>query len=145
MSWYEFKMKLSFSCLFHNVILLNLPNPSPLHSFAHLSLSHFEEAVDAYEKAVALDPKNTNLQNGLKNAKAKLAEKNGGSSTSTPTAAAAAGGGMPDLSSLLGGAGGAAGLAGLMNNPQISQMLNNPDLMNSIMSNPALMNLYGLE
>ncbi|KAF2234904.1 hypothetical protein EV356DRAFT_514797 [Viridothelium virens] len=71
-------------------------------------------------------------------------------------AGGAAGGGMPDLSSLLGGmggggAGGAGGGGGMpnfaemMNNPMLRQMaqnvMQNPETMNNLMSNPRLREL----
>lgn len=57
-----------------------------------------------------------------------------------------AGGGLPDLASMFGGAGGGGGgmpdLSAIMNNPMFASMaqnlMNNPDMMNSLMGNPRL-------
>lgn len=59
---------------------------------------------------------------------------------------AGAGGGLPDLASMLGGGGGGGGgmpdLSAIMNNPMFASMaqnlMSNPDMMNSLMSNPRL-------
>lgn len=61
------------------------------------------------------------------------------SATEGPGAGA---GGLPDLSSLLGGGGLGGGLGALLNNPQVMQaaekMMQNPGLMQDMMSNPAM-------
>lgn len=103
------------------------------HSHAQFSLGAYQEAVDAYESGLKLDPSNANMKSSLSTAKTRLAEK---SSTSVsdrepvPGAGAGAGagaGGMPDLSALAGMFGGAGGGAGGM--PDIASLMRNPQMM----------------
>jgi len=97
---------------------------------AYFSLGKYKEAIDAYRKAVELDPNNTALKDSLQAAEVKYQE----------TAIS----GSNDASfdpSLLGNFG------QLFNNPQMmnlaQQMMNNPALMNmanNIMQNPEALN-----
>jgi small glutamine-rich tetratricopeptide repeat-containing protein alpha len=115
---------------------------------AHFSLGQFPEAVEAYEKALKLDPGNADIVKSLDQARAKL------------PAAAPAAGGMPDLSNLAeqlgaGGAGGAGGMPDLANlaqqfgggaggMPDLGSMMNNPEMATmaqQAMQNPQLMEM----
>ena len=87
-------------------------------------------SVQAYERGLEREPGNTNMQQALNVAKAKLKEQEP-VARSEGAAAGAGAGGMPDLSALAGlmgggGAGGGGGgmpdLASLMQNPQMMQM-----------------------
>ena len=59
--------------------------------------------------------------------------------------AGAGAGGMPDFASLLGGGGLGGGLGSLLSNPQVMQaaekMMQNPNLMQEMMGNPAIKNM----
>lgn len=98
---------------------------------ALVELGRLDEAVAAYEAAIAVAPESAqeHLQKQLNSAKAKPAP-------------AGNNGGMPDLGALAsmfgGGAGGQPDLAGLMQNPMMAQMaqqmMSNPDMLNNLMS-----------
>lgn len=109
--------------------------PTYVKALSRLGLANFyegnyEEAADAYEKVVDIEPDNKSAADALKKAKNKLRAQ-------APPAAPA--GGMPDMSALaglmggMGGGGGGGGggpdLAGLMNNPMVQQMMQNPAMM----------------
>lgn len=121
---------------------------------AQFSLGNYEEAVAAYKKGLELDPNNAIMKQSLETAESHL-QPNAAATTarSAPAAAAAAPGGMPDLGGLLnnpalmqmagqmmqnpqmasmmqglmGGAGGAGGSGGA---PNLSELMNNPQLRN---------------
>lgn len=96
-------------------------------SHALFSSGCYEEAVEAYEKGVEVDPNNALMKSGLETARqhAKDTKK-----PSSPTPAsrdvsdggaadAGMGGGFPGMG---GGAGGMPDLSAMMNNPMIAQM-----------------------
>lgn len=103
--------------------------------FAHCSHARFSNgdytsSVEAYEKALELDPSNANVKSSLAQAKSKVdasVPRQSDRSASTPPAGA---GGMPDLAglaSMMGGLGGGGGggmpdLASMMRNPQMMAM-----------------------
>lgn len=101
-------------------------------SHAQFCLGQYQEAVDAYEAGLKLDPNNANMSGSLATAKSRLAEQSASSSTRAAqpgvggTGPGAGAGGMPDLSSLAGlmggGSGGMPDLASLMQNPQMMAM-----------------------
>lgn len=96
---------------------------------ALFSAGRYQEAVDAYQKGVEVDPTNSVMKSGLETAK-QHAKK----SDSTPTSpsnqsrdvAGGAGAGADPLAGLAGMGGGGQGgmpdLASLMNNPMLAQM-----------------------
>lgn len=109
---------------------------------AHYHLEQFDKAIEAYKKAMELEPGNKAHADGLKLSQNRKTEKRAAVPSQPPAGfpgGMPGGGGMPDLSSLAsmfgggGGAGGAGGLAGLMNNPAIMQMAQ------QMMSNPTMM------
>lgn len=119
---------------------------------ALFSSGRCEEAVEAYQKGVEVDPTNEVLKKGLAASKEQVSSSssstaaNSGASTasrdavSSPSAGADAGaGGFPNFG---GGAGGMPDLAAMMNNPMIAQMaqnlMSNPDSLASLMNNPML-------
>ena len=88
---------------------------------ALFSAGRYQEAVEAYEKGVEVDPSNALMKSGLETAKQHAKQGNSsravdtssnGGSDSSPIAGLGGGNGMPDLSSL-------------MNNPMIAQMAQN--------------------
>jgi small glutamine-rich tetratricopeptide repeat-containing protein alpha len=101
--------------------------PDYVKAFSRLGLSNFflekyEDAVEAYERAVELEPDNKSSQDSLRQARNKLKK----ATKSTSVAESAPAGGMPDMSALagmMGGGGGGAGLAGMMNNPNMKQAM----------------------
>jgi len=90
---------------------------------------------------------------------ASLAGMFGGGAPGGGAPGAGGAGGMPDLASLAGmfgggapgggapGAGGMPNLSEMMNNPMMRQMaqnlMSNPDMMNNLLGNPALRNMFG--
>ncbi|KAL1665523.1 putative stress-induced protein STI1 [Schizophyllum commune] len=128
---------------------------------AQFCLGDFQQAADAFERGLKLDPSNASLKSGLQNAKARIAEEPAASTSAVPEAGGS-GGGMPDLSSManmmrgMGGGGGAGAgpdaggapgmpdIAAMMQNPQMRKMAE--DMMKNgtlqqLMSNPAIMNM----
>lgn len=112
--------------------------PDYVKAYSRLGLSlffleRFEEAVEAYERAVELEPDNKASQDSLRQAKNKL--KKVKASTAVDTAGA---GGMPDLGAM----GGMGGLAGMMNNPQMKQAMDQmggPAGLANLMKDPQMM------
>jgi small glutamine-rich tetratricopeptide repeat-containing protein alpha len=126
--------------------------PTYVKAYTRLGLSNFfleryEEAADAYEKAVELEPDNKAHRTSLQQARAKATEgdrKVAGSSSG----AARGGADVPDLSNLAsmlgGGAGGADPMAGLMNNPMMRQAMDKvggAEGLASLMKDPAMMQM----
>ena len=115
-------------------------------------LGRYEQAVDAYERLVELEPENKANQEELRKAKKKLDKT---SKAVAPSAAS----GAPDLSALAGMLGGNGAMppemSGLMKNPAMKQamdkvggqaglasMMKDPQMMamaQQMMSNPAMM------
>ncbi len=103
--------------------------------------SRFNEAVEAYEEALRLEPSLSSVAESLQEARAAAAAMTESASprTSAPAPSSTAmPPGMPDLSSLaglagLGGGGGGmpdlSALGGLMNNPMVQNMMQNPQFM----------------
>ncbi|KAF5392487.1 hypothetical protein D9757_002204 [Collybiopsis confluens] len=149
---------------------------------AQYSLSDYKAAADAFERGLKLDPSNTGLKSGLRDAKARMSEDGddgppplipddapvgissrgaaGGSPDTSNMAEmlrgmGGGGGGMPDIASMMNNPQMMAmaqqmmangGLANLMQNPAVSDMMNRVQSgqmpsMDEIMSNPALRNL----
>jgi small glutamine-rich tetratricopeptide repeat-containing protein alpha len=85
----------------------------------------YSEAITAFEKCLELDPSNDTARENMRSAKEKLASKSSvsPSSSSAPSAAGGAGGaggGLP---------GGLGGMADLLNNPMLSSLMSNPQVM----------------
>lgn len=123
--------------------------------FAKYALGKSEEALDAYKRVLdiegdkATDVMKRDYETAKKKVESSMNLERAASSEGSETPAGESGageagagtGGMPDLSNLLGsGLGG--GLGSLLNNPQVMQaaekMMQNPNLMQEMMSNPAL-------
>jgi small glutamine-rich tetratricopeptide repeat-containing protein alpha len=92
-----------------------------MYRHGHFCLGNFEEAIDAYERGLRLDPGNASMKQSLSAAKQKLSESGGGSSSAATTRGGGipgmGEGGLPDL-------GGMGGLASMMNNPMFMSMGN---------------------
>ena len=119
-------------------------------AYSRLGLSHFfmeqfEEAVEAYQRAVELEPDNKASADSLRQAQSKLAKARR-QQVSSP--GAGAGAGAPDLSALMGNPmmkqamdkmGGSAGIANLMKDPQ---MMVSPSLLGYAMLCPPCIQWY---
>jgi small glutamine-rich tetratricopeptide repeat-containing protein alpha len=120
-------------------------SPNYVKAYSRLGLSYFfleqyQEAVEAYERAVELEPNNKSSQDSLQQAKSKLKKSQKASQVSDAPSG-------PDMASMLNNpalqsamdkVGGQAGLANLMNNPQMmsmaQQMMKDPTMMQQAMS-----------
>jgi small glutamine-rich tetratricopeptide repeat-containing protein alpha len=96
--------------------------------------NRYDAAIEAYKKALELDPNNDSYKSNLAIAEEKVREA---SQRFQNNPGANPFGGMGGLGNLLGGAGGAGGmpdLGSLMNNPQMMQaamqMMNDPNMQN---------------
>lgn len=95
--------------------------PNYVKAYSRLGLSNFflgryEESVDAYEKAVELEPDNKASQDSLKQARNKLRKSKAATSATTTASSGSA--------DPLAGFGGAGGLPpGMMNNPQMKSAM----------------------
>jgi small glutamine-rich tetratricopeptide repeat-containing protein alpha len=125
---------------------------------AKYALGDNEGSMNAYAKGIEAEGNGGSdaMKKGYETARRRLDDGDSGASSppvasrGVPSPPPAGAGGMPDLSALagmLGGAGGGAGggmpdFGSLMSNPMFANMaqsvMSNPDLMNSIMSNPSL-------
>ncbi|KAG6868552.1 hypothetical protein C0993_001248 [Termitomyces sp. T159_Od127] len=112
---------------------------------AYWSLGDTDKAIEAYNRGLVQDPDNESLLQAVQAAKNRIAATSQPATStreSNPDAAPA------DMASMLGGMGGGAGglpdLAGLMNNPQMramaQQLASNGGLAN-LMQNPAVQNM----
>ncbi|PPQ62768.1 hypothetical protein CVT24_000462 [Panaeolus cyanescens] len=118
---------------------------------AQYCLSDFSAAADAFERGLKLEPGNANLKSGLENAKARIKSESTSREAAAPPAsdAGVAGlGGMADMLQGMGLGGGAGGgmpdLASMMNNPQLmamAQQLAANGGLASLMQNPAVANM----
>jgi len=96
-----------------------------LHSHALFSSGRYQEAVEAYEKGVEVDPTNALMKTGLETARqhARDADKPASpSSSSRDVSSAAEGAGAGGFPGMGAGAGGMPDLSAMMNNPMIAQM-----------------------
>lgn len=109
---------------------------------AYFFMKKYSESVQAYERAVELEPDNKASAESLHQAKEKLRKQQRNAAPADSPS-----GGMPDMSSLMGNpafknamdkVGGQPGLANLMNNPQMmqmaQQMMKDPAMMQQAMS-----------
>lgn len=119
---------------------------------ALFSLGKYQDAAEAYQKGVELDPSSKVMQAGLETAKKQLSDSSNdaGASPGTPTsresgAEAGAQANANPLAGLAGlgglGGGGSDRLSDMMNNPQMQQMAANMmqnGSLQQLMSNPAV-------
>src|SRR3954462_10809995 len=98
------------------------PNPITVSvaSHAYFSLEKYQEAVDAYEKGLSLDPQNPTMKSSLATAQAKLQEQ----STEAPQGGL---GGM-DLGSLLSNPAIMGMAQQMMQSGALDQLMNNPNM-----------------
>ncbi|VDK41862.1 unnamed protein product [Anisakis simplex] len=118
------------------------PHYSKAYGRMGLALScqnRYEQAVDAYKKALELDPNQESYKNNLKIAQDKVKEMESAARQAFSAGAAAAAGaglGTADVSDLSG--------AGLGTTDNMTEMLNNPAMMqmaSQLMQNPNLQNI----
>eukprot|EP00026_Physarum_polycephalum_P010426 Phypoly_transcript_10590.p1 GENE.Phypoly_transcript_10590~~Phypoly_transcript_10590.p1 ORF type:complete len:421 (+),score=97.55 Phypoly_transcript_10590:24-1286(+) len=145
-----------------NLAIAKNPNYGKAYSrlgLANFSLGKYSEAVTNYKRALELDPTNVTIKQSLDSAEKKLREGTGGRFPE----------GLADIvnnplfqnlaQNLSGGAGGAGtqgaagGAGGNAEMPDVSQLLNNPALLNmaqnvmsqpgfsDMLNNPAMMNM----
>ncbi|KAL9933552.1 hypothetical protein V8E36_007728 [Tilletia maclaganii] len=127
---------------------------------ALFSAGRYQEAVEAYEGGLAIDPANSVMKNGLEASRKQVGPAAGSSSSSTPTASASGSGaaaaasdslardaaGIPGagpggLGGFPGFGGGEGGLGRAGGMPDLGALLNNPQLMSmaqSMMANGGL-------
>jgi tetratricopeptide (TPR) repeat protein len=106
-------------------------------SHAYFSTGKYQEAHDAYQNGLKLDPNNEVMKSALVNCKSKL------NTQSAASSAGAAPRGMPGMPGLGGGPGG-MDFGSLMSNPAIMNMANQlmgSGALNDIMSNPQFANM----
>jgi small glutamine-rich tetratricopeptide repeat-containing protein alpha len=125
-------------------------SPDYIKAYSRLGLAYyflekFQDAVDAYERAVEIEPDNKSLQDSLRQARTK-AKKSAAKSSVVPSAEESVPG-MPNLGGLMNNPnmkraldqmGGSAGLSSLMKDPQMmamaQQMMKDPKMMQQAMS-----------
>ncbi|KAH6610088.1 tpr domain containing, partial [Trichoderma cornu-damae] len=130
-------------------------DPSYTKAWSRLGLARFalgdpKGAMDAYRQGIEYEGNGGSdaMKKGFETAKRRVEELE--SEQSQDNLSRSSPGGMPDLSSLAsmfgggggGGGGGMPDLGSIMSNPMFANMaqslMSNPDLMNSLMSNPRL-------
>jgi small glutamine-rich tetratricopeptide repeat-containing protein alpha len=99
-----------------------------MYRYAHFALGQYEEAKDAFERGLALEPNNQAMKTALENAKSQLGPDAPPvpPSRTPPTEAVGSGASMPNLEEMMrnvGGGGGMPDMAGMMNNPMMRQMV----------------------
>lgn len=111
---------------------------------AQYSLSDFEAAASTFERGLKLEPTNVGLKSGLQNAQAKLAADEDSTATASPPPAP----GLSSMADMMRGMGGTSGgmpdIASMMNNPQLmamAQQLASNGGLASLMQNPAVANM----
>ncbi|CAR22265.1 Sgt2p [Lachancea thermotolerans CBS 6340] len=116
--------------------------------FAQYALGRPEEALDAYKKVLDIEGSNAtdamkrDYDTAMKKVEQSLnVERSAPAASNAESPDAAGGSGFPDIASMLGGGLG-GGLGGLLKNPQVmqaaQQMMQNPNAMQEMMSNPAI-------
>ncbi|CAO1631227.1 unnamed protein product [Parajaminaea phylloscopi] len=113
---------------------------------ALFSSGKYEEAVEAYQQGLLVDPENKLMQSGLETAKTQASKASPSASTdeassspATRDGAGAGAGGFPGA-----GAGGMPDLSSLMNNPMMQQMAQNMMAnggLDQLMNNPMMRNM----
>lgn len=96
------------------------------NSHALFCQQKYQEAVDAYEKGLELDPENATIKQSLATAKSKIGsvDRSAGGSN----AGAGGAGGMPDLGSLLNNPALMNMAQQMMQSGALDQLMNNPNL-----------------
>lgn len=105
------------------------------NSHAYFCLNKYQDAVDAYELGLELDPNNATLKSSLATAKSKLNTSSVERSVPAEASAGAGAGGLPNF----GGAGGMPDLGALLNNPALmnmAQQMMQSGALDNLMSNP---------
>jgi len=111
--------------------------------FSYYNVEDWEASAKAYKKACELDPSNTSNFDSFKKAEAKAKNSIVTEIDSSNSSNAQSSGGfdMSNLAGMMGGQGG-GGLAGLMNNPEIAKMAQDPafiKMAQGMMQNPDTM------
>ncbi|TPX57793.1 hypothetical protein PhCBS80983_g03579 [Powellomyces hirtus] len=108
---------------------------------AYFCLSKYQEAIDACDEGLRLEPGNASLKQTKTAAEQKM-EDNRAPSRDAPTATPRSGGGMPDFASMMSNPNFMQMASSMMSNPAISSMMQNPaftQMAQSMMSNPDAM------
>lgn len=122
--------------------------PTYVKAYSRLGLSYFflgryEDAVEAYEKAVELEPDNKQSQDSLRQARNKLRKQAKSKATSVAADEGVPGlppgiANNPNMKKAIDQMGGSAGIAKLMQDPQMmsmaQQMMKDPAMMQQAMS-----------
>jgi len=110
-------------------------SPDYVKAFSRLGLANFflerfQEAVEAYERALEIEPDNKATQESLRQARNKLKKAKSVTVPDAPSSSGAGAAGMP------------GGMAGLMNNPAMKKALDQvggPAGLSSLMKDPQMM------
>lgn len=98
-------------------------------SHALFCQAKYQEAVEAYEKGLELDPENATIKSSLATARSKLGSVDRSASGGSSQGAGAGGaGGMPDLSALLNNPALMNMAQQMMSSGAFDQLMNNPNL-----------------
>jgi small glutamine-rich tetratricopeptide repeat-containing protein alpha len=143
-------------------------DPTYTKAWSRLGLARFalgdaKGSMEAYAKGIEYEGNGGSdaMKKGYETAKKKVeidgdaGSEDGDMERGAAAGGGGAGGGMPDLSALAGmfgggrggGSGGMPDLSSIMSNPMFANMaqslMSNPDMMNNIMSNPAIRDMAG--
>lgn len=99
-----------------------------MYSHALFCQQKYQEAVDAYEKGLQLDPENATIKQSLATAKAKIGSVDRSAGAGGSDAGAAGAGGMPDLGSLLNNPALMNMAQQMMQSGALDQLMNNPNV-----------------
>lgn len=99
-----------------------------IYSHALFCQQKYQEAVDAYEKGLQLDPENATIKQSLATAKAKIGSVDRSAGAAGSDAGAAGAGGMPDLGSLLNNPALMNMAQQMMQSGALDQLMNNPNV-----------------
>ncbi|KAG6891059.1 hypothetical protein C0995_014148 [Termitomyces sp. Mi166 len=118
---------------------------------AYWGLGDTEKSIEAYERGLKQDPQNESLLQALRSARDRIATSTTSEATTTTTPRESSPNppnSLADMASMLGGMGGAGGglpdIAGLMNNPQMramAQQIASSGGLASLMQNPGVQNM----
>lgn len=120
---------------------------------ARFALGDAKGSMEAYRKGIDYEGNGGSdaMKKGYETAKKRVADIEAGDDSEEEDALerGGPGSGMPDLASMFGGGGGGGGgmpdLGSLMSNPMFAsmaqKMMENPDMMSNLMSNPAIRNM----
>jgi len=100
---------------------------------AHFSLGKYQDAINAYEKGLELDPSNATLSSSIDAARAKLNSASLERSSSPPSSGFPGGaGGMPDLGSLLNNPAMMSMAQQMMQSGAFNDLMQNPEMLSSM-------------